>query len=292
MENIISKIKWFIIAAIVVALAGMTVLGFFGFNNTVDYRESYELQVSLDHESQTDIDVMRDTAEKFFVDENIKVVDVQLVNDGTGLIYKLPNAMSAEKVAAFKSAIEAKVTENTVDVVGNNVYAHNQLSPLTLLLAYGIAAVAIFIYMLIMNKLASAVAVICSSVVSVLLYLAMMSITRIPAVPYIEIMAMVAGVIGAAVSVTLVGSYKEKIDGAEKATCGQVANMVAVEDFKKCLYVIVAAAIVSVALLLCFNIYMAAMAGSLMLACLVSVITAYFTTPMIWTAIKGKNTKI
>jgi hypothetical protein len=37
---------------------------------------------------------------------------------------------------------------------------------------------------------------------------------------------------------------------------------------------------------------MATLAASLMVASLVSVITAYFTTPMIWTAIKGKNTKI
>ena len=292
MQNIMSKIKWFIIAAVAVALVGMTVLGFFGFNNNVDYRESYELQVSLEHEAQSDIDVMRDTAEKFFVDNNINVVDVQLVNDGAGLIYKLPNEISAENVSAFEKALTDKITTNEITVVVNNVYVHNQLNPLTLLLAYGIAVVAIFVYMLIMNKLASAVAVICSSVVSVLLYIAMMSITRIPAVPYVEFMAMLAGIIGAAVSVTLVGSYKEKIDSAEKGTCEQVANWVAKEDFKKCLYVIIVTAIASVALLLCFNIYMATLAASLMVASLVSVITAYFTTPMIWTAIKGKNTKI
>ena len=289
MGNIMSKIKWFIIAAITVALVGMTVLGFFGFNNTVDYKESYELQVSLEHESQNDIGVMRDTAEKFFIDENVNVVDVQLVNDGAGLIYKLPNALSAEMLAKFENAFKDKVD---VTVTVNNVYKHNQLNPLTLLLAYGIAVVAIFVYMLIMNKLASAVAVICSSVISVILYLSMMSITRIPAVPYIEFMAMLAGIIGAAVSVTLVGSYKEKIDSAEKATCEQVANLVAKEDFKKCLCVIIATAIASIALALCINIYTATMGASLMLAGLVSVITAYFITPMIWTAIKGKNTKI
>lgn len=281
-----SKIKWFIIAALTVAFVGMTVLGFFGFNNTVDYRESFEIQVSLEHEAQEDAAKMKEAADKFFADNDISVVDVQLVNDGNGLIYKLSNEVDC---ANLESTIDTTVA---VTVVANKVYAHNQLNPLTLLLAYGIAVVAIFVYMLIMNKLASAVAVICSSVISILLYVSMMSITRIPAVPYLEIMAMLSGVIGAAVSVTLVGSYKEKIGSAEKATCEQVANVVAKEDFKKCLYVIVAVAIASLALLLCFNTYMAIMGAGLVIAGLVSVVTAYFVTPMIWTAIKGKNTKI
>ena len=47
--NAISKsMKWFTIVVIAVLVIGMTLLGVFGLNDTVDFKESYEVQVSVD----------------------------------------------------------------------------------------------------------------------------------------------------------------------------------------------------------------------------------------------------
>ena len=42
-----TKMKWFITVTLIVLVAGMAVFGFLGFNNSVDYSESYEINVIL-----------------------------------------------------------------------------------------------------------------------------------------------------------------------------------------------------------------------------------------------------
>ena len=65
--NAISKsMKWFTIVVIAVLVIGMTLLGVFGLNDTVDFKESYEVQVSVDQTYEDACTKMRTEAEKYF----------------------------------------------------------------------------------------------------------------------------------------------------------------------------------------------------------------------------------
>ena len=47
-NGVMDKIKWFVVSILILLVAGMTVLGFAGFNNTLDYADSYEINITLE----------------------------------------------------------------------------------------------------------------------------------------------------------------------------------------------------------------------------------------------------
>ena len=143
-----------------------------------------------------------------------------------------------------------------------------------------------------MNKLASAVAVIVSSVVSVIAFIALIALTRLPAFPFIEIMAVVSGVLSAMLSVSTVSKYKEEIKNAtEKVDVRNISDKVAKSELKKYLIALIVLAIAGVALIAFFLPYLMIMGGQIILAGVVSSTTAYFITPLIWSSIKGAKGK-
>ena len=91
-----AKMKWFIAVTLIVLVAGMAVFGFLGFNNSVDYSESYEINVRLEQNIDADKETMKTTADRFFADKGIKIVSSQMQDDG--MIYKLASEQPAEKI--------------------------------------------------------------------------------------------------------------------------------------------------------------------------------------------------
>ncbi len=293
MSGIMKNIKWFVISCLIILVVGMTLLGVFGLNQSIDYRDSYEINVSIAIDDDTLKQTMKETADKYFEEKAITVASFQSQEDGMSLVYKFTTDQTTN-VQGLKDAFSAKMgTSNQVSVVSNYVTQGNLVQPITVLLAYGIAMVAIFAYMLIMNKLASAVAVICSSIASVVSFIAMLAITRIPAVPFVEISAMLAGTLGALLAVSTVGRYREELKNttANKFSVNEIADKVAKSETKKYLYTLVAILVAGVAVSAFFMRYMLIIGGQLLLVAIASVACAYFMTPLIWTAIKGKHKK-
>lgn len=291
MNNIMSKIKWFIAAALVIIVAGLTVFAFAGFNNTADYGAGFEVRVRLEQEVDSAVEILKDTSDNYFESKKINVVDFQVEDDGAGIIYKLAEEVSEADVTALETAINEKLlaSKNSATVTANFVYENPFMQTGKVLLALGISLVAIFLYMLIMNKLASAVAVICSSVLSILIYFSMIALVRLPAAPFVEITALIAGVIGAIMSVITVGNYREELNKANKQQTLEIANSIAQASFKKYVLALGVILVSAVALIAFFNQYMVIMGAQIAIAGLVAVTTAYFTTPLIWTAIKGQK---
>ncbi len=296
-SGIMNKIKWFVISCLIILVVGMTLLGVFGLNKPIDYSDSYEINVSIAIDDDVLKQTMKETADKYFEENNIVVESTQIQEDGMSVIYKFTTDQTS-KVQGLKqklnSVFQSKIEMlhgNEVNVESNQVGQGSIVQPLKILLAYGIAIASIFVYMLIMNKLASAVAVICSSVASVVLFIAMMAITRIPAVPFVEITAMLAGVLGALLSVSTVGRYREEIKNttSNKFSVNEIADRVANSELKKYFYILVAVLIAGVAVLAFLTRYMLIIGGQILIAGLVSALSAYFITPLLWTAIKGKH---
>lgn len=280
-----AKTKLFIVVTLILLVAGMAVFGFLRFNNTVDYAKSYEVHIKLEQNIDTDKETMIDSAEKFFADKDIKVVSSQ--KETAGIIYKLASEQPNEKITELQEEINnALNSTNKVTASINVVDANYNIQPLSIIIAYAVAVVALFIYMLIMNKLASAIAVAGSSILSVLLAIAIIALTRIPAAPYVQFMLLLAGVLSAVLSVITVGSYREQLKGAEKYSVKQIAEKVAMADKKKYVFALVITLVSAIAVAAFMTPYMLVLGGQLAIVGLVSVAVAYFFTPLLWTAIK------
>ncbi len=298
MNSVMNKMKYFVISSLIILVVGMTLLGIFGLNKPIDYSDSYEINVSIAIDDDSLKQEMKETADKYFEENGIIYASFQSQEDGMSLVYKFTTDQTS-KVQELKTVLDAVLSlnpqmgTNEVTVVSKYATQGSLVQPLKILLAYGIAVVAIFVYMLIMNKLASAVAVICSSIASVVMFIAMIALTRIPAVPYFEISAMFAGILGLLLAVSTVGRYREELKNtvANKFSVNEIAEKVAKTESKKYLYILVAIVIASVAVSAFFMRYMLIIGGQLLIAGIASVACAYFISPLIWTAIKGKDKK-
>lgn len=296
MSGVMNKMKWFVISSLIILVVGMTLLGIFGLNEPIDYSDSYEINVSITLDDDSLKTTMKETADKYFEDKGISVASFQSQEDGMSLIYAFTSDQTSQ-VEGLKTILETVLSLNPqmgnseVSVVSNYVGQGSLVQPLKILLAYGIAVVAIFLYMLIMNKLASAVAVICSSLSSIVMFIAMLAITRIPGVPFVEVSAMLAGAIGALLSVSTVSRYREELKNtvSNKFSVKEIAQNVSKTEFKKFAYILVAILIAGVAVSAFFTRYMLVIGGQIIVAGLVSVVSAYFITPLVWMAIKGKH---
>ena len=298
MNGLIKKFKWFIVATLAILVVGMTLFGIFGFNNTVDYKESYEVKVSIDQNVDDAVKILKETTDKFFETNGIddKGYAFQTQGDGTTLIYKFSSLSDAQlaKIDGLESVLNTALASTSAEatVEPNVVSGANDLQSGWVILALGIAMVAIFIYLLIMEKLASAVAVICSSALSTLLFVALMAITRVPAIPFVEVLACLVGIIGAVLAVTTVGRYREEIKNTTgKFSAASVADAVAKKDKKKYLLALIAILVAAVAVAAFFVPYIMIMGAQIAIAGLVATFSAYFMTPFMWVLIKGRKNK-
>ena len=293
-NGIMNKIKWFVVSILVLLVAGMVVLGFAGFNNTLDFADSYEVNITIEIVNDDSKEILKDTADKYLEQKGVEVSSYQIARNG--IIYKMdndPTAKVSDLQTVITTALDANeaTSDNVVEVKVNKVYALGEImQPATILLAFGIAIVAIFLYMLIMNKLASAVAVICSSLVSILAFISLMAITRIQALPFIEVAAMFAGILGAILSVSTVGKYKYMLKNTtEKTSAKEIADKVAILEGKKYLITLIGVIIAGFAVFAFLKPYLMIIGGQIALAGVAAVFSAFFTTPLLWTAIKGSK---
>ncbi|MBE5737984.1 MAG: hypothetical protein E7348_06255 [Clostridiales bacterium] len=279
-----AKTKLFIVLTLIVLVAGMAVFGFLGFNNSVDYSKSYEIHVKLEQNIDADKETMKTTADKFFADKDIKIVASQ--SEETGIIYKIANEQPAEKVAELQDLINNELNGNKASASINVVDANYNIQPLNVIIAYAVSVLVMFIYMLIMNKLASAIAVACSSILSVLLTVALVALTRIPAAPYVQFMPILAGVLSAVLSVVTVGGYREQLKSVEKYSVSEIASKVAVADKKKYVFALIVTLVAAIAVAAFMTPYMLVLGGQIAIVGIVAITVAYYLTPLLWTAIK------
>lgn len=292
--NIVKKAKIFLIIALVILVAGMAMLGIFGMNKSIDDKAHFEMQISIDQTADDAVTLMHNSVETYFGKSEIKPVkySVQKLNDGATLIYKF-NDNVVESVSALKTAIEsdllAKSINAGVTVEAQEVYSYAPTQIGWLLLALGIAIAASFIYLLIMEKLASAVATIFSAVLSIMLFIAIVSITRIPVGTALPFCAIASIILSVGLSIATVNKYKEEMASSEnKINASEVANKVAFSEIIR--YAIVLGVVIVSAILLgvLCRVYVGFTAIQIAVAGIVAVVSTYFATPAIWSILKNK----
>ena len=294
MNCILSKIKWFIIATLVILVAGMTIFGIFGFNNTADHSESYEVSISVDQSIDKAKEILKSSSEKYLSEKGLSYF-VQVMDDGAMLTYKFNSDVSA-KVADMVSTVETALSANAetngvkAEMSISEVKGSDLINVCGLLIAVGVSIFAIFIFVLIMERmLASAVATVCSTVLAFLIFVSLMALTRLPANPFIDVVSVIAMVLSAIISVVIVGKYREEIKNATtKMTNGEIVRKVAKTEYKKYLFVIACVFVGGIALAAFFSQYLLIAGAQIILAGVAS-FASLFITPLVWVAIRNSK---
>ncbi|MBQ6921890.1 MAG: hypothetical protein IJQ66_02255, partial [Clostridia bacterium] len=68
MMKIFAKTKIWLIIALSVVVVGVAMFAFLGFNQTPDYRNSYEVQVAVDQNVKNSAAIAKENAEKYFAE--------------------------------------------------------------------------------------------------------------------------------------------------------------------------------------------------------------------------------
>ncbi len=299
MNGVMKKVKWFIVSTLVILVVGITLFGVFGFNNTGDYSSSFDLRVTITQPIEKAQQTLKTTADKYMAEKGINVISTQTLDNGIGYVFKFAGDVS-EQIADLEQAINdalsqdpltATVTVADFDPNFASGYGDNNVKGI--LIAMSIAVVLIFVYTLIMDKLAAAVAVICSAILSALVFIALMSITRLPSIPYVQLIALAFSfVLGAVMSIMTTGRLKEAVKNQTgKFEYDNLAVGVMNAEKKKTVLALVAVFVASVALMALFASYTAIVGASLLVAGVSAVGVSYFITPLLWTTIKTSKKK-
>ena len=217
--SIVNKLKIWLIITLSVLLVGMVLFGVLGYNKSIDYRTSNEIDVKVFSVNDSK-DCALTTANDYFDSINLKDKEYAFSStvDGDGFVilkYKFDKSVETVNTQTLKSNIETALEEKglTLEVEVNVLEAKNSIFPNTLWLSISllIAIVVIFVYLFFTEKLASALSVIISGVVSILLFISMMAITRIPASPFDEIMESVSAIVTMILSAGLVVRFREEM---------------------------------------------------------------------------------
>lgn len=295
MNGLMKKTKWFIIATLVILVAGMTLFGIFGYNNTVDYAESsYELKVVLDQPLEDAETQLKKSANDYFEQKGIVVDSTQEVDEGMGIIFKFTNDVE-KKLSEMQAEIENDLTSTGVKVdvfEFSIVHGSSNIKITNALIALAVGLVAIFIYTVFMEKIASALAVCASFILSALVFTALVGLIRVPAAPLVEVSTVFAATLSAILSITMVGRFKEQVKNSEgKIDYARLSLGVMAIEKKKYVLSLVVILIASVALMALFISYTLYAGAQLLIAGVSAIGVSYFLTPLVWTAIKAKKNK-
>ena len=219
-SKLCTKLKIFVIATLVILVAGMALIGTLGFNQNYGYKPSYEVQVSVDQNAGDSVDVLKKATAKAFASNGVTPVSytIQEGNDGTIIYYQFSSDVTSKK-ASIQSTIQAQLdldasVSNLVATV--KVYEYHGSTDkqvVNTLIAIAVAVVIAFVYAIFLTKIKGAVATLATMVLSALLGIAIIGLTRIPVAPYLAMFIGVATLVGGVTAIALMS----KIKAIEKA---------------------------------------------------------------------------
>lgn len=292
MKKLFCNFKFWLVLTLAVIVAGMTLFGIFGFAGAVDYKEHYEVSVSVDQDVQNAFSEAKKASEEYFNKKGASLVSysTQEVETENTILFKFNEDVSA-LAGELKAYIESKLTsadrEVTVSVkLANDAGAKQVVSVITALV---IVAVAITVLLIILDKVATAFSVLFSGVLSLIVYVSLLNIFRLPAMPFLGITIFGAFILGVAFSYLAISKFNEilSLSGNEKLTFTEVAKLGIEASTLKFAVVGLSALVLGILFLAIGGGYLAIL-GLQVIAITISVLLAcYVWTPYIWPALKG-----
>ena len=279
---------------LVIILAGMVLVSLFGFNKSVDYNKSYEIVVGVDQNVGSASDIVKDTADEFFAKNNVKPVSIttQKLDSGARYIYKF-NAPTGVVESQLKDAIQTAINseesiKNLVATVSiDEVVVAKNASEINVIFVIAIAIVASLVYLIFTEKFATALTAIINSVISTVLYIAIIGASRIPVNATFDVFILTSFALSFIVTLGLTERFKEiallkgdgKVDLSEVVVSGLKLSVV------RLIFVLMAMVIVGV-ILAVINFGFIFLALQLIIAGISAVASAVIFTCAFWPLFK------
>ncbi len=269
----------------------MAMLGFLGLNKPIDLKNSYEIIACVDQDIESSATKAKMATEQYFEEQGISAKDYayQSMHDGKFHVYKFNDKVNVDTEAMLNYVKNAVNNQNVVIEIKYNqveVNDHNQGGWLAL--ALGITAVVTFLYLIIMEKFASALSVFVASIVGTLVFVALTAITRIPAAPYFEIVCAGAFVFTAILSTVMANRFKEETQNVanQGSSVSDIADKSATSSAFRFAVLVAGSALLG-ALLAIFGCgYLAFLGGQIAIAAISAGFTAFTVTPILWAWLK------
>ncbi len=291
-----SKSKIMIILTLILLVAGMAMLGIFGLNQTVDYSSSYEIRVSVDQDVNNSGEIVKTAAIDYFENKGANYSsEIQTMDDGSVFVFKFdtnPEIDVADLKTALTTALSAneKTSSLVADVKGAyplNVTYYKEISGVAI--ALGVSAVAILVYLMILEKPAAGFASFVGSLVSSMLFVALLGITRIPAFPAFASSFALSFALSTVLSAVVVNRFNEiKRMSTGKTSFTEIAAKGVKQSVARICFVAGIVAVAAIVLAIFGSLTVKFAALQILVADLVAVFSAKFWTPFIWTLVKKK----
>ncbi|MBQ9104192.1 MAG: hypothetical protein IJY57_03800 [Clostridia bacterium] len=310
MKNLkISKFKLFVVIALALLVVGMTLLGIFGFNQTVDYADGYEITVKVESNLGDAESVMKNVSDSYFDEKGIKTVSYafQELEEGETLIFKLKDGSVFEDTlkledikAELKTKIETAFAEKggalsglqvTVDAFTSHNHANENVKGVVI--ASAIAIVACLIYLFFMEKLSGALTMLITSIGSALLSIAVIALARIPASPFVACTVMLSAILAGILSIGIVNRCRELTKSVvyEKSSYGEIGAVALKESNLRTIFMAISIVCASLLLIILGTGYLKLLGLHILVGGAAALFTAYGFTDVLWAFFKGFDKK-
>ncbi|MBQ9486098.1 MAG: hypothetical protein IJU83_04590 [Clostridia bacterium] len=296
--KIFEKTKIWLIIALVIVVAGVALLSIFGLNQTADYKTAYEVTVGVDQDVKGSGELVKQTAENYFAEKGYKfsAYATQKAEDGTVYIYKF-NGKGEITQTELKDRLTAALNGNAelagLGLVAKAEYKQTAVTSgvnLTgVMIACVIALALAFVVSWIMIKLSGALTLLCNSVIAALVYVSLIAITRLPALPNLVICAAASMIITAVITFVMINRFKEmgKNGGDVKAIAKEGAN----KSFIRICFIVCVGALAAIALSATTSVYLAFTGLHILAATVSAALVSLIATPAFWSAFKAVGSK-
>ncbi len=294
--NVTGKYKIWVLITVAVMIIGFVLFGVFGFNQKADYKDTNTVSVKVDANIGNASAILEQSSKDYLSANGFKYDRVEVLNDGGELVYFFNYSVKEDvKVDELQTAVkEALSTDNilkglNVSVVVEDTVNYDKNHADLVAIAGGIALVVMLIYAFIVEKIAGALSYLATSVVSGLLFFAIMGLTRIPASPFILIGLVLSVLFAGAYSLVMSNRFNSvmKTASGEKANPFEVANKETMQSLVKCLFTTGAMIVLALAFIILGSSLMKILGLQLVIVAIVSVFSAFAYTGLVWAGIKS-----
>lgn len=297
--KLFAKTKIWIIVALAIVLIGAVFISVFGLNQTPDYKTAYEVTVGIDQNVKNSGKVVKKTAEDYFNSVGYKYSGyaTQEINDGTEYVYKSHKAgdvKESDLLEAINQALAADENLSGLGLVASVEYKKTEVtgdvSAWKIILACVLGLIAAFIIALFTVKAASALTILLNAVMTAVLYVMLLAVTRIPALPDFVIGGTIGVIASCVMTFVITCRYKEILKSGNtdfKAVAEEGLNCGAA----RLIFIACVGVFAALALSLVGGLYVAFTGLKILVAIASAFLVSCVATPSLWTALKTAKLK-
>lgn len=276
-----------------IILAGMIILGLLGINNTKNYDSVNQLKVSVSLDLTESSQKAQATTEKFLQENSVETYSFgsQVLNDGRVFVYQIKSG--SFNVEDLKTAIDTAINNSKVNVKVDvsEVTAYSENQTLGVVSALAITAVVIFVVLLFVEKWKSALAVAINSVLSALLFFALINIVRLPAVSLLGVSLSIAFLLGSVLSSVVVVRFKEIVKNSSTTikSSADVSIQGVISSLFRVFFISIIMVVLGVFIAILFGGYLVFAGLQIVVASIAACICSIFVTPLLWASFNKRK---